>query len=432
MSTIWLGEIDGGCGVILHPVLRALFTELDDAGISWCVLRGEGQLDGTSRDVDLLVARSQIPQLSAVLEHLRFGRIRTPGHGVHSFFVTYHAATDKWIKLDVVIEIMFGPYQTVETDAADGILMRKEQREGIPLPAPSDAFWCLLLHCMLDKESIDSRHRDQLEQLVVAARESNPTGAGILPADLGDRFRADDLLARVEVGAWQELEQVGPAWRRACERRQRRAISRYAANRALRLFGAVVRVATRPGFAVALLGPDGAGKTTLARALTRSFHPTFSTRYVYMGFGQSDRSVLNYSIPGVSMLVTMVRYFVGFVHVALGRIVIFDRYAYDAFLPSLRRRNVREQAHRWFLSHVHPTPDAVLILDSPADVLYARRPEHALDELERDRQVYSSLASKLSDSLIVDGSGSPEELRREALGVIWRLYSRRLSPRPLP
>ncbi len=415
--------------MILHPVLRVLFAELDDADISWCVLRGEAQLDGTSRDVDLLVARSQIPQLATVLDRLHFGRIRALGHGAHSFFVTYHAATDKWIKLDVVTEIMFGPYQTVETDAASGILMRRERREGISLLAPSDGFWCLLLHCMLDKGSIDPRHRDQLEQLVVAAREMNPTGMGILPAALSGRLRADDLLTRVECGAWRELEQIGPAWRREWERRQRHATRRHAANRTLRIVGDVVRVATRPGFAVALLAPDGAGKTTLARALTRSFHPTFSTRYVYMGFGQSHRSSLNYSIPGVSMLITIVRYFAGFVHLALGRIVIFDRYAYDAFLPSLRRRNVRERTHSWFLSHVHPTPDTVLILDAPAAVLHARKPEHALEELERHRQEYLDLASKLPEPVIVDASRDPEEVRREALAEIWRLYARRLSPR---
>jgi hypothetical protein len=414
---------------LLHPALRELFTALNLADIAWCVLRREDRLDGTTPDVDLLIAGSQIGQAAAVLQHLGFGRIPALGHGTHSFFFTYDTATDTWIKLDIVTEIQFGPYQTIHTAAAAGLLLRREKRGDAFVLCRSDAFWCLLFHCMLDKASFDALHRQHLQQLVAAARERNPTGAGIVPEDLGEELGVRDLLAHVECERWHELEGLGHSWRREWERRQRHGTRRELKNRGLRVVGRFARGTITPGFGVALLAADGAGKTSLGRALTRSFVSPLSTRYVYMGFGGDHRRFLSYSTPGVSAMSTLARYVVVFVHLALGRIVIFDRHAYDVLLPSRRTPKVRERLHRWFLSRVHPRPDAVLILDAPGEVLHERRPEHPAEELERSRQQYLALAERLAEPVIVDASQDPEHLRREAVAQIWRLYARRVSSR---
>ena len=59
---------------------------------------------------------------------------------------------------------------------------------------PDDAFWTLLLHCVLDKQSIRAEHLDRLAQLAADATAGGPVArylAPLLPDDLGpDRIRS--------------------------------------------------------------------------------------------------------------------------------------------------------------------------------------------------------------------------------------------------
>ena len=68
----------------VHPALLRAFAAMDDAGVAWCLLRGEARLADPTGDVDLLVAQRDLPRLDAVLASAGFlavqaGRLsRTP------------------------------------------------------------------------------------------------------------------------------------------------------------------------------------------------------------------------------------------------------------------------------------------------------------------------------------------------------------------
>jgi thymidylate kinase len=174
-----------------------------------------------------------------------------------------------------------------------------------------------------------------------------------------------------------------------------------------------------PGLTVALLAPDGAGKTTVIGVLEHAPWPG-GVRSVYMGFAcRADLVSRLARLPGAALPVTWVRLAVAARHRARGRLVLFDRYPYDYLiqpsgLPWLRR------AHRWLLARACPRPDLVLVLDAPAAVLAARRPEHSVEELERRRQGYLALAARLPNAIVVDASGDVAEVSGRALTELTR------------
>jgi len=99
---------------------------------------------------------------------------------------------------------------------------------------------------------------------------------------------------------------------------------------------------------------------------------------------------------------------------ARGHLVVFDRYAYDALLPQPQRRNPLKRLRRWLLAHACPPPHLVLVLDAPAEVLYARKGEHTVGKLESQRQAYRSLQTRLSNVTILDATREAEHVRRQA------------------
>ena len=213
-------------------------------------------------------------------------------------------------------------------------------------------------------------------------------------------------------------------------------------------------------FTVALIGPDGAGKTTISRRLQDEF--PLPIKYIYMGvnrdssnhmlpttrliraikralgakpdvLGPPDRNKVKArpknpmkrvlaSIKAVFRLANQLseewfRQAVAWYYKQRGHVVLFDRHffsdyhAYDiangAGLPLSRR------IHGFLLQHFYPKPDLVIYLDAPAEVLFARKGEGTVEALERRRQEYLQLRHLVQHFAIVDVTQSPDEVTRD-------------------
>jgi thymidylate kinase len=180
-----------------------------------------------------------------------------------------------------------------------------------------------------------------------------------------------------------------------------------------------------PGLTVALLAPDGGGKTTLANALATSL-PAPAKR-VYMGLFQQTGNAWELPLVGLSLrlLLAWRSYFVGQLYRATGHIVIFDRYCFDALLLPKNGLSPLGRAHRWLLGHACPAPDITLILDAPGDLLHARKQEGLPASLEVQRQAYLQLSSNIPRATVVDGTAPLDEVLRGVTSLIEREYMRR-------
>jgi thymidylate kinase len=204
----------------------------------------------------------------------------------------------------------------------------------------------------------------------------------------------------------------------------------------------------RPRLTVALVGPDGAGKSTISDRLRQATLPA-PVKTIYMGVnleastlmlpttrlllaakrargGRPDlvasslrdvdevstapsgrvAAVRTTARMTVWMTEEWLRLLVALGHTLRGRIVVFDRHFfldyYHADVESGRRRGPAQRLHGWVLERLYPKPDLVILLDAPAEVLHARKPEATVAWLERRRQQYLELAPLVPEFVVVD------------------------------
>ncbi|HUS14097.1 MAG TPA: hypothetical protein VM536_03670, partial [Chloroflexia bacterium] len=194
------------------------------------------------------------------------------------------------------------------------------------------------------------------------------------------------------------------------------------AARRLRARGSLL---PRRGLSVALLGPDGAGKSTLAAGITGTFY--FPVEQIYMGLWQGPPAPAGRGyVPGREIATRLRRawgpYLRGRYQQARGRLVLFDRYTYDALVAVEPDAGWRSRLYYGVLGHACPAPDLVLVLDVPGTVMYARKGEHSVASLERQRQRYLGIAAGIRRAVVVDAARPAAAVQADAVARIWQAY----------
>jgi thymidylate kinase len=412
-------------------LFRRVVVRLNEARVTYCVLRDCEALEAFDRggEVDLLVGKGDISRLEAILEPFGFVRLRAWGHSPHRFFVAYDADEDVWLKLDFVDRIAFGrPIPSISTCLGAHCLENRRQRGQVFVPAPEDEFFTLLLHCLLDKEEFAPGRRHRLHELC---------DEGI------DEAYVTDLLCEVGLSRedWPRLAQSIRAQEWTILQKEHRVIEtrlirgnrigpalRRVRDRGLRKLSLGLGLVYPRALAVAILAPDGAGKSTLAAAIGQRL--PIPVRLVYMGLYQkSPTSRPSTSLPGAGFVARLLRqwrrYLGARIHLARGHFVLFDRYGFDALLDPGRVVSWPGKARRWLLAHACPAPDFVFVLDAPGEILYARKREHTIERLEAQRQDYLRLQRRLPRSAVIDATRDGDTVRREVTRLIWSTFTRR-------
>lgn len=220
-------------------------------------------------------------------------------------------------------------------------------------------------------------------------------------------------------------------------------------------------------FTVALVGPDGAGKSTIGQKLELVL--PLPVKYLYMGVNlESSNLVLpttrlllevkraqgkrpdiatrpresyqanshpegikNRFTAGLKAALRLVnltaeewfRQIVVWYYSFRGYYVVFDRHFYfDYYAHDIANedtnRPLNSRIHGFILKKLYPKPDFVIFLDAPTEVLFARKPEGSVNDLERRRQEYIQLREIVTSSAIVDVSRPMDEVIHEVSDLI--------------
>jgi thymidylate kinase len=219
-------------------------------------------------------------------------------------------------------------------------------------------------------------------------------------------------------------------------------------------------------FSVALIGPDGAGKTTIARMLEE--RSPLPLKYIYMGVniaasnfalptsrlfeylrgrqngdanpsqreGQTSRQPRRWSRSAGKLLWATgklanhladewYRQLWSWGYQCSGYIALYDRHFLFDF--SLDNVDIEEEGfdvrmHRWFLTNLYPRPNLVIYLDAPAEVLFARKGEKDIENLQRRRQAFTQLMRTNPDCFVVDGTQPLSKVYDDVAAHIFRFY----------
>lgn len=230
-------------------------------------------------------------------------------------------------------------------------------------------------------------------------------------------------------------------------------------------------------FTIALIGPDGAGKTTIARHLEKTF--PLPVKYLYLG---DNIASSNYVLPTTRWLksrqqkqmkkvsvttsgqtngkatsnkprhagalragLKLVKKTFGFVNRILdewyrllvaryfrrrGYVVLFDRhFLYDYFHFDVQSQNgrppLKRRLHGFFLKHSFPEPDLVICLDAPGEVIFKRKGEFTVEHLEKRRAQYLDLKNIIANFAVVDVNRDLDTVLRDVNSLIWAFYEKR-------
>jgi thymidylate kinase len=404
-------------------LLARVLEALREDGLRWCVLRDEADLDELAGggELDLLVDPDHLERFAGLVAGLGFARLAAWGHAPHHFFLGFDAERGAWIKLDVVDRLAYGrPIRRLRTDLAAGCLVRRRWREPVFALAPEDELVTLLLHAALDKGEFSPGRRRRMQQLCARVTDDAHLSMQLerwwSPGWTGTR-----LTDAVRRDAWSELAAEVPAAAARLERADRAGtLARGLRARVLRRLGRWL--APRRGLSVALLAPDGAGKSTLAARLAETW--PLPSRTVYMGlYPKGERAA---GPPGFSFLRRLLKQWGRWLgarwHQARGRLVIFDRHSWDALLPPRTPLPRLKRWRRLLLARACPGPDLVIVLDAPGRLLWSRKREHTPAALEQQRREYLRLAARLPRAVVLDATRSPDEVLRAASALVWRAW----------
>lgn len=179
------------------------------------------------------------------------------------------------------------------------------------------------------------------------------------------------------------------------------------------------------GITVALVGADGAGKTTLDRRLVANL-PTVAT-CVYRGNNPASatgtRAVL--LLGALTVLVVRVAEEANqLVRVRRkrrkGRSEVLDRYyRFDHYAHAIvgSGRGLLPGLHGTWLARAFPEPDLTVCLDAAPEILLSRKGEGDELTLARRRQEFLDLAA-VPGFVLVDGGRRAAEVEREVLDLI--------------
>jgi thymidylate kinase len=438
--------------------LAEVFVTLEASGLDWMVLRNHEGLPqkNTSKDIDLGIRKEDLPRalelVSEALAGKHFDRAFVDYfYGCRSCtFLNIDASEARSIKIDLIDAV---PFRGAQVFSVEDLYQNARFRDGRRVPSVTEDAVMLLMKSVLIGSPIKPKY---IEDISITA-QTDPDG-----------FKRE--LGRVLTQHWakqtwskimcDEISTIGglksdlrrSAWWCAFLKSPMRTIcdsTRHA------YFEFMRRSRRQPASFLAVLGPDGVGKTTFIRELRKRladlqvkneeaiqiehFRPHLFPNIHELLTGKSEviKDVNNphSGVPAgmfssfLRILYYSIDYILGYWFrlrrlMTKGQTFVFDRYAHDFIVdPHRSRLSLPAWVSDFFVLMI-PKPDLVFVLGAHAVDIYRRKQELPPEEIERQLRAYRKLVeNEPTRFVLIDASKSTEAMVNIALReIVKRLY----------
>ena len=426
------------------------FEAMEEADIPYCVLHSHDFVPRVipSKDVVCLVPKkyinTQVPRALAARGLVIVQDIhRAGGSHAHQFVLTEDLGNaGALLRLDLITD--YGPSGQI-LYAADDLLKSRQRREGFWALSPDLQFICYLVKKVIkgDLDGLRERRlsafynhdpdgcRRELERCWGGSSARSLTNA----AESGDwsRIRARRRSLRWELWLRSTLrEPLGMLFQ--CLREAKRSFT---------------RCVHPTGLHVAIVGPDGVGKSSVIQEVTAALKPAFWRIHTsHFPLRLSEREGENpshgthrlppwplpLSVLKIMFLLTVVTvHHLLWIYQRLIRttLVVFDRDLVDLLVDPKRFRYGGPGWLAKTICRLAPKAELVILLDAPAETIQARKSEVPLDETARRVCSYRELVGKMPYGVAIDVSRPLEavvsDVKRAVLEHLAARTAKRLS-----
>jgi thymidylate kinase len=324
------------------------------------------------------------------------------------------------------------------------ILLKDTQKyKNFVIPTPEMECVFIIMRRII-KNDLNFQHINTLRSLI--EREADKINKKIY--NLLGEILGDSIISTIKKGNLEKFALKIDDYRAALKRWSRRNTDipyffKYYTHQFKRIF---YRLLYPVGFSVAFLGPDGSGKSTIARLtldrVSGSFHgckllywrpsllPAMGRLKVWDVQNESETNPRPHDHPQQNRFKSLLRFFYYLLDYIIGypikvywakvkkQIVCFDRYYYDYFVDLHRYRfNIPKWLPKIFM-HFVPSPDITIYLDAEPEILIRRKQELSIDELTRQVQQFRSHISLIPKSFVVRTDRQTEEIVKEIAFLI--------------
>jgi thymidylate kinase len=431
--------------------LSNLFARLNEKKITYCVLRNYETLpERVGNDVDIWVKEEHRERLYSVIEELAYTldytldytpRLTLKGEG--DYFLVKRNNPISVIHIDCWTYIHWKGIPYISQSLIENNL--QWYKRGFYVLHPEIAAAIMLLKELLQHGKVKEKYKDAIKEI---ANNEGDLFVTSYRDFLGDKY-STVIKEMTKSGRWEDLEKKTLKLRMVLFVRsfmhpfsQLKWWLRYFHAQFRRFF------VNPRGIFIVLIGPDGSGKSTTAHNLIDSeikklfqkrlyFHGHFpflpELKKIVVFFKckkievQKSENSSDFSSKQLGMLRSMIypfyygfNYFLGHFLIwkekARGDLILFDRYFYDYMIQTLYAK-----CPRWLLyliAKIIPKPDILIFLKNDPEVIYARKPELKISEIEKQLKICDYITSRFENGFAIKTSVTPDEIVEKIQKII--------------
>lgn len=433
---------------IRRDLFVRFFDVLDATGIDYVVVgRTSDFPENISSDVDFVVRPADLARVVDIVwqwqDMARLHQVLQHEIGAFYFVLTARSGDD-FIHFHPDVSTNYRRRQRCWLTADFLLCERVKDPAGFWKPASPAAFAYYLVK-RIDKLALDEAHLQYLKSLFQAApHECAETGRRLLGKAAWDEFSS--YLSQVQALPHTFLTELQIA---LVAHALREPTGRMLRNRWLELRRRMRRVLRPSGLVIAVLGPDGSGKSTLIEGIRRELGQLFRrTDYIHLRprfLRQGGVGILPTTDPHrlpprgtIASLAKLVMYVTdSWLGHALrvfplkrhSSLVIFDRYPHDMLADPKRYRLSTPRWINALLLKPVPLPDMWLVLDAPAAVLLGRKAEVSAAACEEQLVGYRRLLQNFQNAVGIDAAKSSQSAIADACeAVLIHMRERLVKP----